>query len=806
MGGYPINEIVPELKQRLRSCPNVVLSAPTASGKTTVLPLALLEEPWLAGRKIIILEPRRLACFAAARRLAMQLGEVPGSRVGYRTRLDSKSGSRIEVVTEGILTRMIQHDPELNGVGLVIFDEFHERNLHADVGLALLLEAQAAWREDLRILVMSATLDTAAVARLLGDAPVVTGKGRGFPVEITYQAFERERPLADMVCDMVRYAAANEEGSILVFLPGEAEIGRCCERLKDIDALLFPLYGRLSAAEQQQAIEPAPPGRRKIVLATNLAESSLTIDGVRIVIDSGWERRAFYHPGTGMSHLRTVPIAAANAEQRAGRAGRNEPGICHRLWTKMQHERREPEAPPEILLADLTGMALELAVWGVADPKQLRWLTPPPDAAFLRARRTLLDLGAIENDGKVTDHGKKLHATGLHPRIAELIWAGMRAGAGLTACRLAAFLSENTRNGVPGCDLNAALAEADKGKAGVLARQLAGRFHITGDKGTCDAAEVAASAWFDRIARRRSAQPGEKRYQLTGGRGAFFRDATPLTQYEYLVIPELSGGEAESEIRLAAGLSAAWVEKHCAARMHETAALAVTDGKFRWRRRKYLGAIVIAETPVGAPSPAEVQTAVVQYVREQGLAVLPWDALSERLLARLRFVRRTAPELWPDVSEAGLLETLDGWLAPFIRNAADPLRDMPLAAALASLLDYARKSELDRVAPERFTTPAGTHPAIDYTGAVPAVAVKLPELYGLAKHPQAGMPPVPLQLHLLSPAGRPVQITTDLPGFWRGSYALVRAEMRARYPKHHWPEDPAAATPKTTSLKKHLQA
>ncbi len=829
----PIAAAIPGLRAALASGRRAVLGAPPGAGKSTGVPLALLDEPWLAGLRILMLEPRRLAARAVAARMAGQLGESPGGTVGYRMRLDTRVGprTRIEVVTEGVLTRQLQRDPALDGVGLVIFDEFHERSLQADLGLAFVLDAQRHLAPDLRILVMSATLDGAALARLLDGAPVISAPGLSYPVATRYA----ERATTDYVdrqaAAAVRRALRDDEGDILAFLPGAGEIRRVERALAESNpggnVQVRPLYGDLSREDQDLAIQPAAEGRRKVVLATNIAETSLTIEGIRVVIDGGLERRARFDPRSGMSRLETVRISQASADQRRGRAGRLAPGICYRLWTEAEHRALLPFTPPEIASADLAGLALELACWGARDANALTWLTPPPPGALAQARELLLSLGALDGAGAVTPHGRELLGVAAHPRLAHLLLGARAAGVGGTGCALAAVLGErDLLRGRPGLrpgerdsDLRTRLeilardrdvAERDdvdrtalrqvERSAEAYAQQL-GLVRSTQVIDTAEAGWLLALAWPDRIARAR--EPGSGRYLLSNGRGAYFAEPQSLARSEYLVIPELEGSEKEARIHLAAPISAADLEAHLAGGI-DTFAEVRWDGRERAvvaRRQRRLGALVLAEEPLRDADPALVTAAMLAGLRELGLAALPWTPELRQWQARVLLCRSAEPdsrEPWPDVSDAALLDTLEEWLVPWLEGMtrATHLPRVDLSSALHGLLSWPRQQRLDELAPTHLTVPSGSRIPIDYLdGPVPSLSVRLQEVFGLAVTPRVAGGRVPVLLKLLSPARRPVQVTQDLESFWNTAYHEVRKELKGRYPRHYWPEDPREAEP-----------
>ena len=808
-----------------------VLRAPPGAGKTTRVPLALLHEHWLAGAKIVMLEPRRLAARAAARRLAQSLGEPVGGTVGYRVRLDTRVGptTRLEVVTEGVLTRMLQADPTLDGVGLVIFDEFHERSLHADLGLALTLQARALVRPDLRILVMSATLDVAPVADILGDARIVVSEGREFPVETHYEADAAARrgdtrAVEARVVITVQRALRNDTGGVLVFLPGAAEINRVQSQLAALvnpdEVLVAPLHGSLPADAQDRAIADAPTGMRKVALATSIAETSLTIQDIRVVVDSGLARVPRFSPRTGLTRLETVRVSLASAEQRRGRAGRVAPGVCYRLWSEIEQGQLVPRARPEILEADLAPLALELAVAGIADPLGLRWLDPPPAPALAQARELLRELDAIDDHLRVTDHGRAMARLALHPRLSHMLLRATELGLGLTACRLAALLGERDpfRSDATTTDADVrarldAIARGDsRADAGALHRiraeadHLARALHATRDTRPADEAAglLLAFAYPDRIAQRRGATRG--RYVMRNGRGAALGAGDSLGDVEFLSVAAADERQPESRVFLAAPLSRALIEEHFAGQITEERVVEWDEraGRVAARRRLKLGALTLSDDPLRDVDPAEAAGALAAALTASGIDALPWSEGARRLRQRLAFLHQLDSG-WPDVGDAALASSLDAWLAPRIvgmRSRADVAR-LDLGAALLERLTWQQRASLDALAPTHVTVPSGSRVPIDYSDpAQPVLAVRLQEMFGCAETPRIADGRVPLTLHLLSPAQRPLQVTRDLAGFWRTSYFDVRREMRGRYPKHDWPENPLAATPTARARKR----
>ncbi len=826
----PIDASLPELKQALAERTRVVLQAPPGAGKSTRVPLALLHEPWLHARKIVMLEPRRLAARAVASRMAQTLGESAGDTVGYRTRLETRVGkrTRIEVVTEGILTRWLQKDAALEGIGLVIFDEFHERSVHADLGLALCLESQDALREDLKLLVMSATLDGARVAALLGDAPVVTSEGRTFPVEVRWSASESARQRTSRFAPRVEQRAAalalraleEESGDILVFLPGQGEIRRAQalmeERGVPANVRVFPLYGELGAQLQDEALRPSPPGQRKVVLATNIAETSLTIEGVRVVIDSGLARRARFDPGSGMSRLETLRISRASAEQRCGRAGRLEAGVCYRLWSESEHDTLAAHSVAEILETDLAPLALELANWGVRDPQQLRWLDPPPAGTYGQAIDLLKALGALASDGSITPHGRELAELAAHPRLAHMI---LRSGATRTAVELAGILGERDLLRFDGGERNVDLrlrleafrsgssgsvnAQVDRGArdrvrrgAEQLARQV-GKIAADERSDEIDIGRLLALAYPDRIAQSRGA---DGRFLLSNGRGARLPEAQSLTSCEFLVVADLDAAERDATIRLAAPIERAAVETDCAD-VIETRERIEWDSREQAvvaKREQWLGALKLAERRIDRADPQLLLAALLAGIREMGIERLPWTKESRQLRARIRFARHfdpREPNPWPDVTDAALLSSLDEWLAPWLSGITrrEQLARLDMHSILVGLLDWNLQQRLNAFAPTHIAVPSGSRVPIDYSSDAPTVSVRLQEVFGLTATPMIADGRVPLTLELLSPAHRPVQITQDLTSFWTRGYPDVKKDLKGRYPKHYWPDDPLAA-------------
>jgi ATP-dependent helicase HrpB len=829
----PVTEILPQLAQALEAGRSAVLVAPPGAGKTTLVPLALLDAPWLKGGRIILLEPRRLAARAAARRMSSLLGEEPGATVGYAMRMESlmSAKTRIMVVTEGVLARMILDDPELPGVSAVLFDEFHERSLDGDFGLALALDVQGALRPDLRLLVMSATLDGARVSRLLADATVIESAGRSFPVEIRHEERAAGTPIEDAMAKAIREAVATETGSALAFLPGQREIERTAERLEGRlpdNCDVVPLYGQLDGKAQDAAIRPAPAGRRKVVLATSIAETSITIDGVRVVIDSGLSRLPRYEPATSLTRLETVRVSRASADQRAGRAGRTEPGIAIRLWRAEQTAALPAFTPPEILQADLSGLVLDCAAFGVADPTSLRFLDPPPVPALAEARTLLLGLGAIDNAGRLTPSGEAMRRLALPARLAHMVAGAARNGQAETAAELAVLITERGLGG-DSVDLERRLmrfraergprAQSARGLAQRLAQQAAkteGPFEaerVGGDKdlapprsaqrgdpprkgeGDASPGALLLQAWPDRVAKAR----GERgKFVLANGSGAQLDAADPLAGETFLVVADLQGKAQSARIASAAAVSEGDIRATLGSRIETRTTSAFDPAKrsVRVRETARLGAIVLSERMLPAPSGAEADRAILSAIREQGLSLLTWSREAETLRQRLSWLYRGLGASWPDVSDEALIASLDDWLLPFLHGEASFARLDPSAvhAGLMSLVPHDLQRKIGSLAPTHFHAPSGSHVPIRYEGEWPVLAIRVQELFGLDSHPSIAGGKVPLTLELLSPAHRPIQTTRDLPTFWRGSWTDVRADMRGRYPKHVWPDDPLAAS------------
>ncbi|MBD2846778.1 ATP-dependent helicase HrpB [Paenibacillus sp. IB182496] len=860
----PVVQCLPQLREALRQRGCAVLVAPPGAGKTTIVPLALLDEPWLEGRKLLLLEPRRLAARAAARHMAAKLGEPVGQTVGYRMRLETKVGpsTRIEVVTEGVLTRMLQADPGLEQAGAILFDEYHERSLHADLGLALALQARELLRPELRLIAMSATLEAEPVAALLGDAPVIRSEGRVYPVETIYAPpAGQERLEVSAAALLVRALHEQPQGDLLVFLPGVAELRRTAaqlqRRLEHAGASVRLLHGNLPLEEQDAALQPDPQGKRKIVLATSIAESSLTVEGVRTVVDCGWMRVSRFSPRTGMSRLETVPVSQASADQRRGRAGRVAPGACYRLWSEAGHDRLPAAGEPEIRQSDLAPLALELAQWGAADASELKWLDPPPPAALRQAGELLLRLGALDADHRITAHGRRMAELGGHPRLAHMVLRAVDAGLGPEACLLAALLGERDPlrregGGRPEADLRlrfeALLGRIPPGhdldpSAAARIRRTAGQWRRAGrvqahasvavprdggpknrdggdllsdggamqqdggaisrdasdssdqsDPSLCGA--LLAHAYPDRIAQRR----GTGRYVLSGGRGAALAELQALSSAPYLVVVELDDKGEESRIDLAAPLDQGRLERELADEMEQ--AVHVNWNRARHaveaREQLRLGALVLRERAAHHIDADVRLGALLSGIREEGLQLLPWTRPLRQLQQRLCFMHASDPPAWPDASDEALLGELELWLGPFaagMRSAAE-LQRVQLREALESRLSWQERRQLEELAPTHVQVPSGSRIPVDYGDpAAPVLAVRLQELFGLRDTPRIGGGRIALTLHLLSPAQRPMQVTRDLRSFWAEAYFEVKKDLKGRYPKHYWPDNPLEAPP-----------
>ena len=816
----PIDPALPELTSALRAANAAVLVAPPGAGKTTRVPLVLAAEPWAQGKKLLVLEPRRLAARAAAARMAATLREAVGASVGYRVRFGSKvsASTRIEVVTEGVFTRLVLDDPSLAGIAAVLFDEFHERSLDGDLGLALAHDVQQGLRADLKLLVMSATLDGARVGKLLGDAPLIESAGRAFPVETRYLGRDARAPIEPQVAGAVGRALRADAGSLLVFLPGAAEIRRSeallRERVGDPAIDIVPLHGALDADVQDRAIAPAPPGRRKVVLATSIAETSLTIEGVRVVIDCGLARVPRYEPDVGLTRLETVRVSRASADQRRGRAGRTEPGVCYRLWDEPQTAALEPANRPEILAADLSGLVLDLAHWGVADPAQLAFLDPPPPAALAQAKALLGELNAIDQAGRITEEGRRLRELPLPPRLARMVVDAAAAADAVRAAEIAVVLTERALGGND-VDLGHRLdalrrdrskrandaramarrwAEIAKGNSSPVARQCRkqarGREELT-------VGALLTLAYPDRVAKNRGAGGA---FLLANGRGANVDAASALARAPFLAVAEITGTAAQGRIVLAAPLTLAEIEAQFADRIEsrDDTAFDTASASLRARRLRRLGAIALAEQPLTVTPDDASARLLAQGAARLGIERLPWTKPLRQWRDRVMFLRRAEGDEWPDLSDAALGATAADWLAPALagKTALGELASDDLVQALQGLLPWTLRRRLDAEAPTHFTAPSGSSVPIDYEAQEgPKLAIRVQELFGLDRHPTIAAGRVPLVVELLSPAHRPVQVTRDLPGFWRGSYAAVKAEMKGRYPRHPWPDNPLSAVP-----------
>ena len=846
----PIDAALPALREALATHRSAVLQAPPGAGKSTVVPLALLHEPWARGKRLLMLEPRRLATRAIAARMAHSLDESVGGTIGYRMRLDTRisRGTRLEVITEGVLTRLLQEDPALEGVAAVVFDEFHERSLQADLGLALTLDARAVLTPDLRILVMSATLEASAVAHLIGEAPVITAPVREFALEVRYAgsgapalpAVSRAYELPErFIARLVRRALREEPGDLLVFLPGAAEIRRV-QSLLEAEALgdevrILPLYGELGGERQDAALAPAASGTRKVVLATNIAETGLTIPGVRVVVDSGLVRRASFDPVTGMSRLTTQRISRASAEQRAGRAARTAAGVCYRAWSEGAHGALAAFTPPEITDADLAPLALELASWGAHGADALRWLDAPPAAMLASARDLLERLGALDATGRISVHGREMARLGVHPRLAHMLLRARELGLMPLAAELAALLSERDllRGDRRGRDADIgtrleilqgsragtaaqrapqerALLERARRAARDLERQLRAADTKATVPGDGDTGVLLAFAYPDRIGRRRSG--GDGRYTLANGRGATFAEAQSLARREFIVAVDLDDRERDARILLAAAIERAALFTHFADRIRrrESVEWSTREQGVLARRILELDALVLEEHPLTEIPAAAARRAMLAGVRELGVAALPWDRAARDLQARIEFVRASGAggrgASWPEVDDATLGATLDSWLAPALEGVTrrEHLARIALVEALRAQLTARQQRDLEECAPTHLTLPGGSRVRVDYCGEhAPAVSVRLQEVFGLTATPRLGRAAIPVTLTLLSPAQRPLQVTRDLESFWRGAYAQVRKDLRGRYPKHYWPENPLEAQPLRGTRRRH---
>jgi ATP-dependent helicase HrpB len=806
----PIDDALPELRVALATGTRAVLVAPPGAGKTTRVPLDLLDAPWLGSQKVLVLEPRRLAARGAATRMAHTLGEALGERVGMRARLGTKVSActRIEVITEGVFTRMILDDPSLDGVGAVLFDEFHERSLDADLGLALALDCQAGLREDLRLLVMSATLDGARVARLLDGAPVIESAGRAYPVETRYLGRDVTGRLDDQMAAAIMRALAAETGSILAFLPGQGEILRVAERLAeritDPDMIIAPLYGAMDTDAQDVAVSPCEPGTRKVVLATSIAETSLTIEGVRVVIDCGLARVPRYEPEVGVTRLETVRVSRASADQRRGRAGRTQPGVCYRLWDAPQDLSLLAYNEPEIKAANLAGLVLDCAEWGAVDPLTLAWLDPPPTASLSAAKCELVLLGALDEFGLITSIGKRMRRLPLPPRLARMVLRAADLGQARAACDVAAVIVERGLGG-SGVDLDgrvvqfrresSARAKQMRGLAEGWVATAGGVARAVGPK--LSTAALLAMAYPDRIAKAREARG---QYLLANGRGAMIDAKEHLAASAFLVVAELTGVAAAARIMSAVSFPEIELAVIAGDRISDgdEVAFEATARAVRARRVRRLDAIVLASEPRALSLGPEVSHALAAGIGSLGVGALPWSAGQLQLRARVAFLRDSNDLAWPDLSDEALGAGVGVWLAPYLegKSRLDDVRADDLGRALDALVPWDAKQRIEAEAPTQFEAPTGNRVAIDYDGPqAPSVHIRVQELFGLKVHPAIAGGRRPLTLHLLSPAHRPIQITKDLPGFWAGSWSAVKSEMKGRYPRHVWPDDPARAAP-----------
>ena len=804
----PITDVLPELGAALSSGTRAVLSAPPGAGKTTLVPLYLLEQAWRGDGRIILLEPRRLAARAAAGRMASLLGEKVGETVGYRMRLDNRvsARTRIEVVTEGVFARMILDDPELAGVSAVLFDEFHERSLDADFGLALALDVQVALREDLRIVVMSATLDVERVSALLDHPPAIVSEGRSYPVEIRHQGRPAGERIEDGMARAIIEAHRAESGSILAFLPGQAEILRTAERLEGrfgAETTVVPLYGNLGQKEQDAAIRPAPAGTRKIVLATSIAETSITIDGVRIVIDSGLQRLPVFEAATGITRLETVRVSRASADQRAGRAGRTEPGVAIRLWHAGQTAALPAFTPPQILSSDLSGFMLDVAHWGVADPATLRLVDPPPPAAVEEARNLLRLLGALDKNGALTPAGKRIRELALPPRLAAMILSAAETGEQAAAARLAVLLTEQGLGG-PSVDIEERLRRfsQERGERADAARKLAQRmaegFGAARGGSTNTPGALLLHAFPDRIALQRG---GRGRFVMANGRGGEVPETERLASADMIVVADLTGQAGRQRILAAAEIDRATIEAELADKIvrEDQCIFDRASRQVRARRVVRRGAMILEETPLKRPSGLKAAQALADGIRQLGLQAIPFSREAAQLRDRIGFLHRSLGAPWPDTSDDALLASLDTWFTPFQENTRgiDDITAASLHDGLMALVPYELQRDIGKLVPTHFEAPTGQRHPIRYDGDEPVLAIRVQELFGLKQHPSVAGGRLPLLLELVSPAQRPIQTTRDLPGFWAGSWRDVRADMRGRYPKHPWPEDPAEAMPTT---------
>ena len=803
---FPVDDILSDLKAALNARPCVILVAEPGAGKTTRVPLALLGEAWLSEKKILMLEPRRLAARAAASRMAQTLGEELGQTVGYTVRLDRKvsKATRIEVVTEGILTRRLQADPELSDTGLIIFDEFHERSLDGDLGLALSLDVQRGLRDDLKILVMSATLDTEKLSTHLLDAPLISAKGRMFAVETRHLEKTTRQTLVVDAVRAISKVLRDVKGSLLVFLPGEGEIRRV-EQAMLLEGVpentdVRPLYGAMALADQDAAIKPTLNERRKIVLATTIAETSLTIDGVEAVIDTGFKRAPRFDPASGMTALETIRVSQASAEQRKGRAGRVGPGVCYRLWPEGETRALAAHDEPEIRIADLSSLVLELANWGVITLDGLPWLELPPAAAFSQAQDLLISLGALESSHAITTHGRAMAKLPLHPRLAHMVIAAKNLGAGVAAAELAALISE--RDGLPrdsSVDVETRLMHvrgSARERMKLVARQIRDAAMIKEDVNAISHGVLLGFAYPDRIAQKRGAVG---RFRMASGAGAIVPPHDLLAKQDYIAVGLLDGSQVDARVHLAAELSRTEIETYFKDLIAESSGV-FWDNKANVvsaARSLKLGALVLDERPLTTPEPEAIQAAMAQGVQTMGLGALPWNDAAKMFRARIAFLARTMPEMgWPDFSEGHLLSTVADWLQPYLAGMSRKahLSSLDMVAILRGLVDHNLLSKIEKLAPTRMEVPGGGHYKIDYdVDGDPVLSVRLQEMFGLKSAPQIADGRARLKIELLSPGGKPVAVTQSMETFWVNAYADVRKDMRGRYPKHYWPEDPLTA-------------
>jgi ATP-dependent helicase HrpB len=821
---YPIDSALPQLLNYFQQTKNIILSAPPGAGKTTQVPIALLSLDWLAGKKIIMLEPRRLAARRAAEFMSDQLGEKIGQTVGYRIRGESMVGknTRIEVVTEGILVRLIQQDPELPDTGLIIFDEFHERSIHADLGLALTLDVQKHLRNDLYLLIMSATLDGVTIARLLDNAKIIESPGQSYIVTTHYAKFTSEKPVETRIVDTLLRALQEQEGDVLVFLPGQREIRRVENLLWDRrlpeDVLVHSLYGDASYQQQSAALSPAPAGKRKVILSTSIAETSLTIDNVCIIIDSGLARTARFDVRRGMSGLVTIPVSKAVADQRRGRAGRQQPGVCYRLWTEAEHEMLPDYPQPEIKTADLAPLALDFALWGTPNGENLQFLDPPPQPHLLQAQSLLKKLGAVDTSGKLTKHGRAMAELPLHPRLSHMILRGKELRSGSSACDIAALLEERDiltvkkDNDIDLASRLHLLYEKQRTDEGIRERILSQsrrlkqleNIHQLKDKKEHSPGILLALAYPERVARRRDMK--SNRYQMVSGTNAVLPKESLLLREEFLAIGEADGIDTEVRAYLAAPLTKKEIEQVFIESIIEEEEIRwnIIDESVIVRRISRLGSVILSEHPI-KPQGEKVVSALVDGIKQLGIACLPWDKETRSLQQRTEWLRKNLASVqWPDLSDSNLINTIDVWLAPFLDGIwkKEQIAALPLLKILQSYITKSLTHQIDTLAPSHLKLPSGSIVMLDYSGAHPVIAVRLQELFGQTNTPKICNGKISVLIHLLSPARRPLAVTQDLQSFWKTVYPEIRAQMRARYPKHIWPEDPLSAEPTNKTIRK----